>query len=73
VAYVDEALVAGVGCLLEDATRDRYEVDEEPMADLRRILQMIGAEGCTLYRARRILEKAGVLACCGEDWIGCES
>jgi hypothetical protein len=59
--------------LLGDATSGRYEVDEERMAVLRPVIEMIGVESCTLYRARRTLEKAVVSACCGEDWIGCES
>ncbi len=43
-----------------NAARDGYEVDEETMPVVRRILGMMGSEGHTLYGARRALERDGV-------------
>jgi len=43
-----------------NAAREGYEVDEERMAIVRRIVRMIGAEGRTLYAVKRTLEKEGV-------------
>lgn len=40
--------------------RDGYEVDEERMAVVRRVFRIVGAEGATLYAARKALESAGV-------------
>jgi site-specific DNA recombinase len=40
--------------------RDGYEVDEERMNVVRRIVRMIGAEGRTLYAVKRTLEKEGI-------------
>jgi site-specific DNA recombinase len=40
--------------------RDGYEIDEERMKVVRRIVRMIGAEGRTLYAVKRTLEKEGV-------------
>ena len=41
-------------------TRDGYEVDEERMEIVRRIVRMIGDEGRTLYAVKRSLEREGV-------------
>ena len=43
-----------------NAARDGYEVDEERMAIVRRIVRMIGAEGATLYAVKRTIEREGV-------------
>jgi site-specific DNA recombinase len=40
--------------------RDGYEIDEERMAIVRRIVRMIGADGATLYAVKRTLEREGV-------------
>ena len=41
-------------------SRDGYEVDEEQMAIIRRVFRMVGAEGVSLYAARKALQAAGV-------------
>jgi site-specific DNA recombinase len=52
-----------------NATRDGYEVDEERMAVVRRIIRMIGVEGCTLHAVKRTLEREGVpTPNCGRFW-----
>jgi site-specific DNA recombinase len=43
-----------------NAARDNYEVDEERMAIVRRIVRMIGAEGRTLFAVKRTLETEGI-------------
>jgi site-specific DNA recombinase len=43
-----------------NARRDGYEIDEERMQVVRRIVRMIGAEGRTLYGVKRTLEREGV-------------
>jgi site-specific DNA recombinase len=43
-----------------NATRDGYLVDEEPMRIVRRIFQMVGAEGRTLHAVKMALEREGV-------------
>jgi site-specific DNA recombinase len=43
-----------------NGSRDGYEIDEERMAVVRRVFRMVGAEGATLYAARRALEASGV-------------
>jgi site-specific DNA recombinase len=40
--------------------RDGYEVDDERMEVVRRIVRMIGTEGSTLYAVKRTLEREGV-------------
>jgi site-specific DNA recombinase len=40
--------------------REGYEVDPEQMAVVRRIFDMVGAEGKTLHAARKILDREGV-------------
>jgi site-specific DNA recombinase len=43
-----------------NATRDGYEVDEETMPTVRRIVRMVGAKGRTLNGIKRTLEREGV-------------
>lgn len=43
-----------------------YEVDEEPMAVVRRVFRMVGEEGMTLYAVRKGLEAAGILSPTGK-------
>lgn len=43
-----------------NAVRDGYEVDEERMMVVRRIIQLIGAEGYTLNAVKKTLEREGV-------------
>jgi site-specific DNA recombinase len=40
--------------------REGYEVDPEKMAVVRRIFEMVGAEGKTLHGAKKILDREGV-------------
>src|ERR687897_213991 len=40
--------------------REGYEVDSETMAVVRRIFEMVGAEGKTLHGAKKILDREGV-------------
>jgi site-specific DNA recombinase len=43
-----------------NAARDGYEVDEEKMAVVRRVLRMVGAEGAGIYGVHKTLELEGV-------------
>jgi len=45
-------------CFNED--RDRYLIDEEKMAVVRRIFRMVGPEGMALNRVRHTLEREGI-------------
>src|SRR5215217_4605619 len=42
-----------------NATRDGYEVDEEEMRVVRRIIEMVGVESRTLHAVKRALEREG--------------
>ena len=43
-----------------NAARDGYEVDEDAMRVVRRVLRLVGVEGVTLHGVARILEREGV-------------
>ena len=48
--------------------RDGYEVDEETMPTVRRIVRMIGAEHRTLHAVKRTLEREGVPTTYGKSY-----
>ena len=43
-----------------NATRDGYEVNDEAMSTIRRIVRMIGAEGLSIHRVKRTLAREGI-------------
>ena len=54
-------------CFNED--RDRYLIDEEKMAVIRRIFRMVGPEGMALNRVRHNLEREGIRTSLGRrNW-----
>jgi hypothetical protein len=54
------SLAQQLEALRDYAAREGYEVDPEQMAVVRRIFDMVGAEGKTLHAARKILDREGV-------------
>ena len=50
------------------STRDNYEVDEDTMPVVRRIFQMVGGDGESLYGVVHCLDRLGVSGPCGGHW-----